>query len=145
VPDPLHAEDVRDVLTTCRTVAVLGASDGPDRPAFYVPQYLHDQGYDVYGVSPRITGAVLWGHPVVARLADVPVPIDLVDVFRRSDDVPGHLDELLALSPRPKVVWLQQGIRHDAVADALRAVGIRVVQDRCTYADHRRLGLTCGC
>jgi uncharacterized protein len=139
---------LRRIFEATRTIAVLGAHDDPSKAAFYVPQYLHRMGYRVLGVNPKLAGQRLHGAPVVATLAELGEAVDMVDVFRRSDQVPMHLPELLALfggrpgsSPRPVVVWLQLGIRHEAVARELRAAGIEVVQDRCTLADHRRLGL----
>jgi predicted CoA-binding protein len=126
-----------DVLRTARVVAVLGAHHDPSRPAFYVPDYLARQGYTIHPVNPILAGSTLWGRRVVATLPEVPVPVDLVDVFRRSDALAGHVDEILAMSPRPGVVWLQSGIRDDAFARRMTDAGIDVVQDRCTYADHR--------
>jgi len=134
-------DDIERVLSDARTIAVLGAHDDLARPAGYVPDYLHRKGYTIYPVNPMKVGMTLWGQPVRATLAELSEPIDMVDVFRRSSDVAGHLDDLLAMAPLPKVVWLQLGIRNDAVAAALVARGIEVVQDRCTYADHRLLGL----
>lgn len=133
--------DLRRVLEDAKTVAVLGAHPNPSRPAHWVPDYLHDQGYRIIGVNPGQAGKQMWGETVRGRLADVDVPVDLLDVFRRSEELPGHLTEILAMSPRPKVVWLQLGIRNDPFAEALMAEGIEVVQDRCTYAEHRRLGI----
>lgn len=140
---------LRRIFESTRTIAVLGAHDDPSKAACYVPQYLHRVGYRVLGVNPKLAGRQLHGAPVVATLAELPEPVDMVDVFRRPDQLPAHLPELLALvggaragsQPRPPVVWLQLGIRHDGVAARLRAEGIEVVQDRCTLADHRRLGL----
>lgn len=137
---------IRRILESARTIAVLGAHDDPSKAAFYVPQYLHRMGYRVLGVNPKLAGQQLHGAPVVATLAELGEPVDMVDVFRRPDQLPAHLPELLALfggSSRssPAVVWLQLGIRHEGVAETLRAAGIEVVQDRCTLADHRRLGL----
>lgn len=131
--------DVRAILAHSPTVAVLGIHRDPARAAFYVPEYLHAHGYRVLGVNPALAGQVLFGQPVVATLAELTEPIDLVDVFRRPDALPGHQAELLAC-PAP-VVWFQLGIRHDGVAAALAAAGKTVVQDRCTLADHQRLGL----
>jgi len=133
--------DIPEILQSCRTIAVLGARDQRSQAGFYVGEYLASVGYDVVGVNPRLAGTELWGRPVVAHLADIDRPIDVVDVFRRSEDVPSHLGEILALDPLPKVVWLQLGIRNEAVAQALQARDIVVVQDRCTLAEHRRLGL----
>lgn len=132
---------IRRILESTRTIAVLGAHDDPTKAACYVPQYLHRVGYRVLGVNPKLAGQQLHGAEVVATLAELGEPVDMVDVFRRAAELPAHLPELLAMQPRPKVVWLQLGIRHEGVAETLRAAGIEVVQDRCTLADHRRLGL----
>ena len=130
---------LRTILETSPTVAVLGIHDDVARAAYYVPEYLHEHGYRVLGVNPRLAGRVLFGAAVVGTLAELREPIDLVDVFRRSEWLPEHQADLLAA--RPRVVWMQLGVRHVAVARALVAAGIEVVQDRCTMADHRRLRL----
>lgn len=130
---------IRAILERTKTVAVLGAHSERRRAAFYVPDYLAKRGYRCLGVNPKLAGERLFGETVVAALAELTEPVDLVDVFRRSSKVPRHLPELLAMDPLPKVVWLQLGIRHDATAHALVEAGIDVVQDRCTLADHRRL------
>jgi predicted CoA-binding protein len=133
--------DVARILRESRTIAVLGAHDEEWRPAFYVPQYLREQGYRVIPVNPVLAGRTLWDEPVRARLADIGEPVDMVDVFRRPEALPDHLPDLLAMKPAPRFVWFQQGIRNDAVARELTAAGMVVVQDRCTMADHRRLGI----
>jgi predicted CoA-binding protein len=130
---------IRTILETSPTVAVLGIHVDTYKPAHYVPAYLHEQGYRILGVNPEFAGQELFGSKVVARLADLTEPVDLVDVFRRPTALPEHQPELIAL--RPPVVWFQLGIRNDAVAAALEAAGIEVVQSRCTLADHQRLGL----
>jgi len=130
---------VERILTSSRTVVVLGARDKRHKAGFYVGEYLFERGYHVIGVNPRLAGRSLWSGPVRATLDEIAEPVDLLDVFRRPEDLPGHLDAMIAL--RPKVVWFQLGIRHDAVAGALEAAGIEVVQDRCTLADHQMLGL----
>ncbi len=130
-----------DILRASRTIAILGAHHVRSKAAFYVPQYLHGRGYRVLPVNPRFVGSTLWGQPVVATLAELGEPVDMVDVFRRSQHLPEHLEELLAMAPLPRVVWFQLGIRHDRVATLLADGGIEVVQDRCTLADHRRAGL----
>ena len=137
--------EVREVLERSRTVAVLGAHVERERAAFYVPDYLHAQGYRIIPVNPRFAGRQamreLWEEPFRSSLAEVEEEVDLVDVFRASGALFGHLDDLLAMRPAPGVVWFQLGIRNDAVARELMAAGIDVVQDRCTLADHRDLGL----
>ncbi|MEZ4400175.1 MAG: CoA-binding protein [Kofleriaceae bacterium] len=131
--------DLAAILAASPTVAVLGIHDDPARPAHYVPAYLHAQGYRILGVNPGLAGRVLFGAPVVASLAELTEPYQLVDVFRRPAALPDHLAELAAC-PAP-VVWLQEGIRHAEVAAALRGAGKVVVEDRCTLAEHRRRGL----
>ncbi len=131
--------EVAEVLGAARTIAVLGAHEQPQKPAFYVPEYLHERGYRILPVNPVLAGKVLWGETVRATLAELGEPVDLVDVFRRPELLMGHMADLLAMKPRPKLVWLQLGIRNDAFARAVQAAGMDVVQDRCTLADHRRL------
>lgn len=133
---------VRRVLEQARTIAVLGVHVDPVKPAHYVPDYLAEQGYRILPVNPAFVGQQLWGRPVVATLAELDTPVDIVDVFRRPDKIPEHIDDILAMQPRPRVVWLQLGIRNDQAARQLIQAGIEVVQDRCTLADHRafRLG-----
>ena len=134
-------DQIAGILRASPVVAVLGVHTERDKPAYYVPDYLHAHGYTIYGVNPRLAGEVLFGAPVHATLAELAVPIDLVDVFRRPEAIPAHVPDILAMSPRPKVVWFQLGIRNDAAARELEAAGITVVQDRCTLAEHRRLQL----
>ncbi len=134
-------DEVRQVLLEARTVAVLGAHTVPRKPAHYVPDYLRSQGYRIMPVNPVFAGQTLWGEPVRESLAALGEPVDIVDIFRRGDQVPLHLADILAMRPLPKLVWLQLGIRNDEVARELLAAGIEVVQDRCMLADHRGLGL----
>ena len=134
-----HTDEVKRVLQTSKTVAVLGAHTNERKAAHYVPRYLDDNGYTVYPVNPVFKGKTLFGSPVVASLAEVTEPVDVVNVFRRSEHLPAHLSDILALEPLPKVVWLQLGIRHEEVAQQLTDAGIDVVQDRCMLADHQRL------
>lgn len=134
VTDP---QVVRARLAAARRVAVLGAHHEAHRPAFYVPEYLHGQGYAILPVNPALVGQTLWGQPVAASLASWRGGFDVVDVFRRSDALPAHLPELLDACAPGALVWLQSGIRNDAVAAALSAAGLDVVQDRCMLADHR--------
>jgi predicted CoA-binding protein len=133
--------NVRRILEEAKTIAVLGAHSDPSRPAHYVPAYLVEQGYRVVPVYAMLAGGVLFDETVRATLAEVAEPVDVVDVFRRAEAIPDHVGDILAMSPRPKVVWFQLGIRNDAAALELERAGIEVVQDRCTLADHRALGI----
>lgn len=129
---------VRELAGSARRVAVLGIKPESRRsqPAFYVPEYLVNAGIDVVPVPVHYPGVTeILGRPVVRDLNEVPGPVDIVDVFRRSRDVPPHVDDLIALGPG--AVWLQSGIRHDESAERLARAGIRVVQDRCLMVEHR--------
>ncbi|HTM18850.1 MAG TPA: CoA-binding protein [Kofleriaceae bacterium] len=132
-------EQVAPAITAARVIAVLGAHPEEQRPAFYVPDYLHAQGYRILPVNPQFVGHRLWGEPFAATLAELTGPVDIVDVFRRSEWVPDHVADILAMQPRPRLVWLQEGVRSPAAAARLLAAGIDVVQDRCLLADHRVL------
>ncbi|MEW6256861.1 MAG: CoA-binding protein [Pseudomonadota bacterium] len=130
---------IRDILTSVRTIAVVGASPNPARPSFFVTKYLAERGFEVFPVNPGQAGKEIAGRAVVARLSEVPVAIDMVDVFRASEHLPGVLDEVLALDPRPKVLWMQQGVRHDETAERAEAAGLRVVMNRCPKIEYGRL------
>jgi predicted CoA-binding protein len=132
-------DGVRAILREAKTVAVLGAKDGPREPAFYVPAYLADHGYRIHPVNPILAGRELHGARVVGTVADLAGPVDVIDVFRRPAYLEGHAREILALPWRPAVVWFQLGIRNDAAAERLARAGLKVVQDRCMMPDHRRL------
>jgi uncharacterized protein len=127
------------ILREARTVAVLGAKVGAAQPAFYVPAYLHARGYRILPVNPVLAGQTVFGETVVGTLADLRERVDVIDVFRRPEYLPGHALEILALSWRPRAVWFQLGIRHDGAAAQLARAGIDVVQDRCMMPEHRRL------
>lgn len=141
MPEITDRAEVRRVLEEARVIAVLGAHDEPRRPAFYVPDYLARMGYRVIPVNPLLAGQQLWGEAVRAELAAIGEPVDVVDVFRRSEHLHDHLDDLLAMRPPPALVWLQLGIRNDAFTRRLVEEGIDVIQSRCTMADHRSMGL----
>lgn len=133
--------DIRAILQHCPRVAVLGVSSKAERAGHYVPAYLRAHGYDIVGINPAMAGQQLFDAPIAASLSDVSTPIDVVDVFRRSEDLAAHLAELLAMSPKPKVVWLQLGVFDAAVVAALQAEGIVVVVNHCMLAEHRNLAL----
>jgi hypothetical protein len=132
---------VQRVVKSAKRVAVLGikTEQQSGQPAFYVAQYLERAGVDVVPVPvyyPEVTRIL--GKPVYRKLSDVPGELDLVDVFRRPQDIEQHLEDLLA--KKPKAVWFQSGIRNEAAAERLARAGIQVVQDRCLMVDHRRYG-----
>lgn len=131
---------MREVLQNTRTIAVLGMKTEAQagQPAFYVPQYMAQAGYEVIPVPvyyPEVTQIL--GKAVYRKLADIPGEVDLVNVFRRPADIPQHVDDILA--KKPKAVWMQLGIRNDAVAERLAQAGIKIVQNRCLMVDHRSL------
>ena len=133
-------DTVRDVLRTAKRIAVLGIKpeSHADRAAHYVPEYLKSVGYTIVPVPvyyPDVTEIL--GEKVYRRVADVPGDVDVVDVFRRPNDIPPHVPDLIAKKPR--WVWFQSGIRNDAAARELAEAGIGVIQDRCMLSDHRRL------
>ena len=130
--------ELERILRQTRTVAVVGASDNPARPSNDVFGYLaRHSHYRLFPVNPNATEVD--GIPTHPPLADLPVAPDMVDVFRRYEDLPGVLQEVLALDPLPKYLWLQQGLRHEEVAEQARAAGLTVVMDRCLKVDYARL------
>jgi uncharacterized protein len=128
---------LRRILKTCRTVAVVGLSAEWHRPSFFVAKYLQEHGYRVIPVNPRYAGQSILGEPVFAELADVPVPIDLVDVFRRSADVPPIAADAIRLGAR--CLWQQIGVTSTDADAAARAAGLDSVMNRCTKIEHARL------
>ncbi|SFK54638.1 CoA-binding protein [Methylocapsa palsarum] len=139
-PDCSHA-DLRDLLTFARTIALVGASNKPDRPSFEVFGFLLAQGYRVIGVNPGLAGTTIHGTPVIGSLADLQEPVDVIDIFRNSDAAGGVVDEALALRPRPRAIWMQLGVRDDEAALRARALGVRVVMNRCMKIEFRRLSI----
>lgn len=129
-------ETVRRVLADMRRVAVVGLSARPDRASYGVTRFLVGRGLEVVGVNPALQEDVL-GLPIVAELDDVPGPVDVVDVFRRSDAVPQVVDQAIAIGAR--AIWLQEGVVHEEAAARARAAGLTVIQDRCLYKEWLRL------
>jgi predicted CoA-binding protein len=133
-------DDIARIVRESKRIAVLGIKTEAQRgqPAFYVPEYMAQAGYDIVPVPVYYPEATeILGRPVYRTVSAVPPPVDMVNVFRRPRDIPPHVEDILAA--RPRVVWLQLGIRHDEAARAWAKVGIQVVQDRCLLVEHRRL------
>lgn len=131
-------DEIRGILLSTRRIAVVGASDRPVRPSFGVMAFLRDRGYALAPVNPGIAGRTLHGAAVAARLDDA-APLDMVDVFRRSEEAGAVVDAAIRLGAR--TVWLQLGVVDDAAGARARAAGLRFVQDRCPVIEWRRLGL----
>jgi predicted CoA-binding protein len=128
-------EGLRRILGQVRSIAMIGASDDPARPSYGVFRYLARVGYHVIPVTPAF--ATVQGVKAYPRLADVPEPIDMVDVFRRSDQVAPHVDEAIAAGA--KVLWLQIGVIDEIAAEKAHRAGLQVVMDRCPLIEHKRL------
>jgi predicted CoA-binding protein len=132
-------DDIRDILTRVRTIAVVGMSANPARPSHFVAAFLASKGYRVVGVNPGLAGQTMLGEPVYASLTEIPFDIDMVDIFRVSADVPPVVDEALERFPDLTAVWMQVGITNPAAAAKARARGVMVVEDRCPKVEHPRL------
>jgi hypothetical protein len=130
---------IRDVLSTVRTVAVVGASANAVRPSYFVMKYLQSKGYDVIPVNPGHAGKEIGGLPTFGRLADIDRAVDMVDIFRNSEAAAGVVDEALVMDPLPKVIWMQLGVRNDAAAARAEERGIKVVMNRCPKIEYARL------
>jgi len=130
---------IADILRATKMIALVGASPNPERPSYRVMAFLLRKGYRVIPVNPGQAGKEILGQAVVARLADIAEPIDMVDVFRTADALPSIVDEVLALSPLPKVIWGQLSVRHDEAAAKAEAAGVKVVMDRCPAIEYPRL------
>ena len=132
---PVTREDVERILTTSKTLAVVGLSDKPDRDSHQIASYLQQAGYRIIPVNPRIAEAL--GEKAHPSLRDIPERVDVVQIFRRSQDVPPIVDEALAIGA--KVVWMQSGIVHEEAAARAEAAGVTVVMDACMRSAHRAL------
>lgn len=130
---------IRGILNTVKTIAMVGVSDKDNRPSYFAFKYLTERGYRVIPVNPALAGRALLGQTAYARLTDIPEPVDMIDIFRASAHVPPIVDDALALQPRPRVIWMQLGVRHDAAARRAEAAGIKVVMNRCPKIEYGRL------
>ncbi len=132
-------EDIAELLTNARTIAMIGASDRPDRASNGVMKFLQDQGYRVFPVNPTISGQRIHGEFVWSRLDEVGVPIDIVDIFRRPSAAGDAVDQAIAAGA--KAVWMQLGVINREAAERAEAAGLKVVMDRCPKIEIARLGL----
>jgi predicted CoA-binding protein len=130
-------QDIRAVLQEARTIALVGASDRPDRPSYGVMKRLQDHGYRVIPVNPQITGEHVHGEFVFRELGQLGDPIDIVDIFRRSDAVGDVVDAAIAMGA--KAIWMQLGVANEAAAARAEAAGLKVVMDRCPAIEIPRL------
>ena len=130
---------IRGILNTVKTIAMVGVSANTSRPSYFAFKYLLERGYRMIPVNPVIVGQELLGRQVYAKLADVPEPIDMVDIFRAPRYAVEIVEEALALTPRPQVIWMQLGIRNDEAAKLAEANGLKVVMNRCPKIEYGRL------
>lgn len=130
---------IRGILQDVKTIALVGASNNSVRPSYFVLQYLIDKGYDVTPVNPLLAGQQLLGRTIYGKLADLPYPVDMVDIFRNSDAAGEIVDEALALPTKPKFIWMQLGVRNDAAAARAEAAGVSVVMNRCPKMEYGKL------
>ncbi|MFD2058836.1 CoA-binding protein [Mesorhizobium calcicola] len=130
---------IAGILNSVKTIAMVGASANDVRPSYFVLKYLLAKGFSVFPINPGQAGKEILGRMTYARLAEIPEPIDMVDIFRAATAVPGIVDEVLRLDPLPKVLWMQLGVRHDEAAARAEAAGIKVVMNRCPKIEYGKL------
>ncbi len=130
---------IRGILKSVKTIALVGASANPARPSWIVTKYLLDRGYDVIPINPGLAGGELLGKRVYGRLADIPRPVDMVEIFRNSEAALGITEQALALNPPPKVIWMQLTVRNEEAANLAEAYGLDVVMNRCPKIEFGRL------
>jgi uncharacterized protein len=130
---------IRGILNTVKTIAMVGVSANTSRPSYFAFKYLLERGYQMIPVNPALGGQELLGRKVYGRLSDIPEPVDMVDIFRAPRYAVAIVEEALALSPRPQVIWMQLGIRNDEAAKLAEASGLKVVMNRCPKIEYGRL------
>ena len=135
--DESVSDKIARLLDSAKSIAVVGIKDHPSEDAFRVSEYMQQAGYRILPVNPK--HASVLGEPCCGDLFGLEQDIDIVNLFRASEHIEAHVDEILALDPAPKAVWMQLGIHHGPSAQRLRQAGIQVIQDRCIMVDHRRL------
>jgi predicted CoA-binding protein len=137
--DSYAPDQIRNILQSVKTIALVGASANEVRPSYFVMKYLIDKGYEVIPVNPGLAGQQILGQTVYASLGDIPKPVDMVDIFRNSDAAGPITDEALALSPKPSVIWMQLSVRNDEAAARAEAAGLQVVMNRCPKMEYGKL------
>jgi uncharacterized protein len=130
---------IRSILTSVKTIAMVGASDNPARPSYFVFKYLMQRDFKVIPVNPGRAGQSFLGSTFVAQLADIQEPVDMVNIFRASEAASGVVDEALALSPLPKIIWMQLGVRNNIAAAKAESAGLTVIMNRCPKIEFGRL------
>ncbi len=131
--------ELREILSTVKTIALLGASPNEDRPSYHVMEFLLQKGYRVLPVNPGQAGKEILGAPVYASLGDIAEPVDMVEVFRASNAVAGIVDEILSLKTLPKVLWTQLGVIDEDAGKRAHDAGLKVVMNRCPAIEYPRL------
>jgi predicted CoA-binding protein len=135
---------IRGILNTVRTIAMVGVSANESRPSYFAFKYLLERGYRMIPVNPGLAGRDLLGQTAYAKLADIPEPVDMVDIFRASAFALPIVEEALALQPRPRVIWMQLGVRNDEAARLAEENGMKVVMNRCPKIEYGRLSSEIG-
>jgi hypothetical protein len=130
---------IHGILNTVKTIAMVGASEKENRPSYFAFKYLLERGYTMIPVNPGHAGEQMLGQRIYARLADIPVPVDMVDIFRASQYALPVVQEAMTLTPRPQVIWMQLGVRNDEAAALAEANGVKVVMNRCPKIEYGRL------
>ena len=130
---------IRSILKSTKTIALVGASANEVRPSYFVLKYLLGRGYRLFPVNPGIAGTEILGAKVYGSLAEIPEPLDMVEIFRNSEAADGIVDEALALDPLPKVIWMQLSVRNDAAAARAEARGVQVIMNRCPKIEYGRI------
>ena len=130
---------IRGILKTVKSIAVVGISPKDNRPSYFVFKYLQERGYRMIPVNPGQAGKEILGQKVYAKLADIPEPVDMVDIFRASEHVLPIVEEALTLNPKPQVIWMQLTVRNDEAAALAEAAGLKVVMNRCPKIEYGRL------
>ena len=130
---------IRGILNTVKTIAMVGASEKENRPSYFAFKYLLERGYTMIPVNPGHAGETMLGQKIYAKLSDIPVPVDMVDIFRGSQYALAIVKEALALKPRPQAIWMQLGVRNDEAAALAEGNGLKVVMNRCPKIEYGRL------